>query len=282
MLDKPGDEATCRTQLTALSGHTANFYTGCAVVCVEAAISLEHLDTTTVTFRRLTETEINRYVAREKPFDCAGGFKVEALGITLFESIESQDPTALIGLPLDLGVARAPPGRLSPALTPAGPRHRARACHCGVPAATIAARCPERAYERSLPGARLTAWPPPRSPPPRGLGRAARCRLARRPPGCARSTARLSLGRLAGAARTLARAARAASRADRGLASPPRAAYATSRALTLRLARRSSLCCPIATGASPSPARPLLSASITADSSAGSGALALNSPPCAP
>jgi septum formation protein len=67
---------------------------------VDAAISLEHLDTTTVTFRRLTETEINRYVSREKPFDCAGGFKAEALGITLFESIESQDPTALIGLPL--------------------------------------------------------------------------------------------------------------------------------------------------------------------------------------
>jgi septum formation protein len=100
VLDKPGDEATCRTQLAALSGHTANFYTGCAVVCMDAAISLEHLDTTTVTFRRLTETEIHRYVAREKPLDCAGGFKVEALGITLFESIDSQDPTALIGLPL--------------------------------------------------------------------------------------------------------------------------------------------------------------------------------------
>lgn len=100
VLDKPGDEVTCRAQLTALSGHTANFYTACAVVCVDGAISMEHLDTTTVTFRRLTETEINRYVAREKPFDCAGGFKAEALGITLFESIESQDPTALIGLPL--------------------------------------------------------------------------------------------------------------------------------------------------------------------------------------
>ncbi len=100
VLDKPGDEATCRAQLTALSGHTANFYTGCAVVGLEAGLSLEHLDTTTVTFRRLTETEINRYVSREKPFDCAGGFKVEALGITLFETVESQDPTALIGLPL--------------------------------------------------------------------------------------------------------------------------------------------------------------------------------------
>ena len=100
VLDKPGDETTCRAQLTALSGHTANFYTGCAVVGVEAGITLEHLDITTVTFRRLTEVEINRYVAREKPFDCAGGFKVEALGITLFESVDSSDPTALIGLPL--------------------------------------------------------------------------------------------------------------------------------------------------------------------------------------
>jgi septum formation protein len=100
VLDKPGDEATCLAQLAALSGHTANFYTGCAVICLEGGISLEHLDTTTVTFRRLTETEIHRYVAREKPFDCAGGFKAESLGITLFESIESQDPTALIGLPL--------------------------------------------------------------------------------------------------------------------------------------------------------------------------------------
>ena len=100
VLDKPGDEPTCRAQLTALSGHTANFYTGCAVVGIEASLTLEYLDTTTVTFRRLTEAEINRYVAREKPFDCAGGFKVEALGITLFDSVESTDPTALIGLPL--------------------------------------------------------------------------------------------------------------------------------------------------------------------------------------
>lgn len=100
VLDKPGNETTCRAQLAALSGHTANFHTGCAVVGLEAGLTLEHLDTTSVTFRRLTETEISRYVAREKPFDCAGGFKVEALGITLFESIDSTDPTALIGLPL--------------------------------------------------------------------------------------------------------------------------------------------------------------------------------------
>jgi septum formation protein len=100
VLDKPGDEATCRAQLASLSGHMANFYTGCAVVGLNAGLQLEHLDTTTVAFRRLTDEEIRRYVAREKPFDCAGGFKVEALGITLFESVVSEDPTALIGLPL--------------------------------------------------------------------------------------------------------------------------------------------------------------------------------------
>jgi septum formation protein len=53
-----------------------------------------------VHFRQLTDEEIKRYVARDKPYDCAGGFKVEALGVALFNRIESQDPTALIGLPL--------------------------------------------------------------------------------------------------------------------------------------------------------------------------------------
>jgi septum formation protein len=100
VLDKPGDEETCRAQLTALSGRSAQFFTGCAVVGIEAGLTLEHLDTTTVAFRMLSDTEIRRYIAREQPLDCAGGFKVEALGITLFERIESNDPTALIGLPL--------------------------------------------------------------------------------------------------------------------------------------------------------------------------------------
>ena len=59
-----------------------------------------HVDTTTVFFRALSAGEIERYVDRDKPFDCAGGFRVESLGITLFESIESSDPTALMGLPL--------------------------------------------------------------------------------------------------------------------------------------------------------------------------------------
>ncbi len=98
VLDKPGDADSCRAQLAQLSGQTARFHTGCAVIA--NGERLIHLDTTSVIFRPLSAEEIERYVEREKPFDCAGGFKAESLGITLFESIESRDPTALIGLPL--------------------------------------------------------------------------------------------------------------------------------------------------------------------------------------
>jgi septum formation protein len=100
VLDKPGDAPTCRSQLATLSGTDARFHTACAVVAPAGSVRLVHLDTTTVFFRSLSAKEIERYVEREKPFDCAGGFKAEALGIALFESIESKDPTALIGLPL--------------------------------------------------------------------------------------------------------------------------------------------------------------------------------------
>ncbi len=100
ILDKPGSAAASRAQLATLSGTSARFYTGCAVVKPTASVRLTHVDTTTVYFRPLTASEIGRYVEREKPFDCAGGFKAEALGTTLFESVESTDPTALIGLPL--------------------------------------------------------------------------------------------------------------------------------------------------------------------------------------
>jgi septum formation protein len=100
VLDKPGDASRCRAQLAALSGKTARFYTACAVLGVSSQLHLAHVDTTTVVFRSLSAEEIERYVAHERPFDCAGGFKAEALGVALFECIESQDPTGLIGLPL--------------------------------------------------------------------------------------------------------------------------------------------------------------------------------------
>jgi len=100
ILDKPGDAARCRAQLTAASGSSARFHTACAVIAPQTGVRMVHIDTTTVFFRSLSDQEIERYVERERPFDCAGGFRAEGLGISLFESIESRDPTALIGLPL--------------------------------------------------------------------------------------------------------------------------------------------------------------------------------------
>jgi septum formation protein len=99
-LGKPGTEARCIEQLRASSGQTVAFLTAVALVRHEGRSSLEFLDTTRVTFRALDEDTIARYVAAESPLDCAGAFKSEGLGITLCESIETQDPSALIGLPL--------------------------------------------------------------------------------------------------------------------------------------------------------------------------------------
>jgi septum formation protein len=100
VLDKPGDAGRAFSQLAFLSSQRAHFYTACAVVGTKVQLPLVHVDTTTVSFRALSTVEIERYVARDEPYDCAGGFKAEALGISLFESIENTDPTALIGLPL--------------------------------------------------------------------------------------------------------------------------------------------------------------------------------------
>jgi len=100
VLRKPGNAGTCREQLRLLSGSAAEFHTACTVRCVSAALRLTHVDTTTVALRMLADAEIDRYIEREQPFDCAGGFKAEALGITLFERMDSQDPTAIVGLPL--------------------------------------------------------------------------------------------------------------------------------------------------------------------------------------
>jgi 7-methyl-GTP pyrophosphatase len=100
VLDKPGDAARARAQLSRLSGSSALFYTACTVLRASPAFSASHLDTTRAVFRPLGAAEIDRYVTRERPFDCAGAFKSEALGVSLLERIESVDPNALIGLPL--------------------------------------------------------------------------------------------------------------------------------------------------------------------------------------
>jgi septum formation protein len=106
VLHKSGHAARSREQLAALSGQSATFHTACALIGAAAHVSLAHLDVTTVVFRALSSGEIDRYIQREQPFDCAGSFKAESLGITLFERIDSSDPTALLGLPL-IWVARA-------------------------------------------------------------------------------------------------------------------------------------------------------------------------------
>jgi septum formation protein len=100
ILGKPGTEARCIEQLRSCSGSSVSFITAVAVVRHNGHAVHEFIDTTRVTFRRLDEETIARYVAVEAPIDCAGGFKSEGLGIALCESIDSGDPSALIGLPL--------------------------------------------------------------------------------------------------------------------------------------------------------------------------------------
>ena len=100
ILGKPGDASRTIAQLRAASGQVVTFYTAVCLVRRDPAESHQHLDETRVRFRALDEAEMARYVELEQPFDCAGGFKSEGLGIALLERIDSTDPTALIGLPL--------------------------------------------------------------------------------------------------------------------------------------------------------------------------------------
>jgi len=98
LLHKPGDRTQTHAQLAAMAGRTVRFDTGVAVI--HAATELTHVDLTAVRIRPLTHLEIGHYIDREPAFDCAGGFKCEGLGVSLFESLETHDPTALVGLPL--------------------------------------------------------------------------------------------------------------------------------------------------------------------------------------
>ena len=97
---KPGNAARCAEQLRNASGQSVSFLTAVCLYRENDQLADAYVDTTVVRFRTLTEAEIARYIELEQPFDCAGGFKAEGLGISLFDSIESHDPTALIGLPL--------------------------------------------------------------------------------------------------------------------------------------------------------------------------------------
>jgi len=98
-LGKPGSEPAAIAQLQRCSGRAVTFTTAVCVLGPDGFDS-RHEDITRVHFRRLSEEEIRRYVQRESPLDCAGSFKAEALGISLFRAIDSRDPTGLTGLPL--------------------------------------------------------------------------------------------------------------------------------------------------------------------------------------
>jgi septum formation protein len=106
LLDKPGDAPRAHSQLQWLSAAAASFHTAVAVLQSERGNILQFVDTTTVYFRALSDAEIERYIAIEQPFDCAGGFRCEGLGITLFSRMVTEDPTGLIGLPL-IALARS-------------------------------------------------------------------------------------------------------------------------------------------------------------------------------
>ncbi|QJQ96383.1 MULTISPECIES: nucleoside triphosphate pyrophosphatase [Halomonadaceae] len=100
ILGKPGDEAGARKQLLRFSGQRVRFLTGLAVIDTARHCHRVCHERYDVLFRKLSEAEIARYVERERPLQCAGSFRMEGLGIALFERFEGDDPNTLIGLPL--------------------------------------------------------------------------------------------------------------------------------------------------------------------------------------
>ena len=99
-LGKPGTHERAAAQLARMSGQTVLFHTAVAVVQASRGFAQSSLATVTVRFRTLDAATIERYLLAEQPYDCAGSAKSEGLGIALLQAIESDDPTALIGLPL--------------------------------------------------------------------------------------------------------------------------------------------------------------------------------------
>ena len=99
-IGKPGTHARAVEQLSRLSGRTAVFQTALAVVRLDTGFERALLAPVRVRFRDLSAAEIDTYLRLEQPYDCAGSAKCETLGITLLASIDSDDPTALVGLPL--------------------------------------------------------------------------------------------------------------------------------------------------------------------------------------
>ena len=100
ILGKPGSVEGAIKQLTLCSGKKVTFYTGLSLVNTKSQNCTTVVDTFSVVFRKLSHLQIVNYINREQPLNCAGSFKSEGLGVTLFESMEGKDPNTLIGLPL--------------------------------------------------------------------------------------------------------------------------------------------------------------------------------------
>jgi septum formation protein len=99
-LGKPGDHARAVAQLRQMSGQAVLFHTALSVRCLARGFAQSDVAVVAVQFRVLSDATIERYLRAEQPYDCAGSAKSEGLGIALLERIDSDDPTALIGLPL--------------------------------------------------------------------------------------------------------------------------------------------------------------------------------------
>lgn len=99
-LGKPGEHSKAVAQLQRMRGRMVVFQTAVSVVCVASVFEDTQLAAVRVKFRDLSDAEIEAYLRAEEPYDCAGSAKSEGLGIALLESIDNDDPTALVGLPL--------------------------------------------------------------------------------------------------------------------------------------------------------------------------------------
>jgi len=99
-LGKPGGRDAAIQQLAKQSGRAVQFYTGVCVLNSASGRSLSDMDVCSVHFKTLTLPQIEKYIDMDRPFDCAGSFKSEGLGIALFSKIVGEDPNALVGLPL--------------------------------------------------------------------------------------------------------------------------------------------------------------------------------------
>lgn len=100
LLNKPGNHEQARHQLSRSSGQTVTFYTGLALYDSAGERMASTCEPFQASFRTLTPAEIEHYLHREQPYDCAGSFKMEGLGIALFEQLQGRDPNSLIGLPM--------------------------------------------------------------------------------------------------------------------------------------------------------------------------------------